>query len=200
MIPDTGMTDAHSSLTSRDKYGIIFDNALSHKNYSAARSAFEKFDEKTQNDKHLSLQYMLACERLGEKSFRKSADRYISLFPEDPTPYLLMMKQYANSKNYGDYGRAVDKLDTLLHIDPFLNYFRGNVMMKQGDLRGASHFYQEAFDYDPGIWQNTEKLVACKVVNNELVQANEAINLYIQTPGYRKDLVEALYADYPALK
>ena len=200
MIPDTGTTDAHSSLTSRDKYGIIFDNALSNKNYSAARSAFEKFDEKTQNDKHLSLQYMLACEHLGEKSFRKSADRYIFLFPDEPTPYLLMMKQYANSKNYGDYGRAIDKLDTLLHIDPFLNYFRGNVIMKLGDLRGASHFYQEAFDYDPGIWQNTEKLVACKVVNNELVQANEAINVYIQTPGYRKDLVEALYADYPALK
>ena len=200
MIPDTGMTDAHSSLTSRDKYGIIFNNALSHKNYSAARSAFEKFDEKTQTDKHLSLQYMLACDHLGEKLFRKSADRYISLFPEEPTPYLLMMKEYANTKNYGDYGRAIDKLDTLLHIDPFLNYFRGNVIMKLGDLRGASHFYQEAFDYDPGIWQNTEKLVACKVVNNELVQANEAINLYIQTPGYRKELVEALYADYPALK
>ena len=190
MIPDTGTTDAHSSLTSRDKYGIIFENALSNKNYSAARSAFEKFDEQTQNDKHLSLQYMLACEHLGEKLFRKSADRYISLFPDEPTPYLLMMKQYADTKNYGDYSRAIDKLDTLLQIDPFLNYFRGNVIMKLGDLRGASHFYQEAFDYDPGIWQNTEKLVACKVVNNELVQANEAINLYIQTPGYRKELVE----------
>jgi hypothetical protein len=69
-----------------------------------------------------------------------------------------------------------------------------------GDLRAALHFYQTVFDYDPGIWQNTEKLVACKVVNNELVQANEAIMLYSQTPGYRKDLVEALYAEYPALK
>jgi hypothetical protein len=69
-----------------------------------------------------------------------------------------------------------------------------------GDLRAGMHFYQEVFDYDPGIWQNTEKLVACKVVNNELVQANEAINLYSHTPGYRKELVEALYADYPVLK
>ena len=72
--------------------------------------------------------------------------------------------------------------------------------MKLHDLRAASHFYQEAFDYDPGIWQNTEKLVDCKVVNNELVQANEAIILYTHTPGYRKDLVEALYKDYPALR
>jgi tetratricopeptide (TPR) repeat protein len=200
LIADSGMTDAHSSLTSKDKYGIIFENALSHKNYSAARSAFEKFDDQTQNDKHLSLQYMLACEHLGEKLFRKSVDRFISLFPEEPTPYLLMMKEYADTRNYGDYGRAIDKLDTLLHIDPFLNYFRGNVVMKLGDLRAALHFYQEAFDYDPSIWQNTEKLVACKVVNNELVQANEAIILYSHTPGYRKELVEALYADYPALR
>jgi hypothetical protein len=56
------------------------------------------------------------------------------------------------------------------------------------------------FDYDPGIWQNTEKLVACKVVNNDLVQAGEAIKVYTHTPGYRKELVEALYADYPVLK
>jgi len=200
LIPDTSTTDAHSSLTSRDKYGIIFDNALSEKNYSVARSAFEKFDEQGQNDKHLSLQYMLACDHLSEKLFRKSVDRYIALFPEEPTPYLLMIKKYVDTKSYADYSRAIDKLDTLLHIDPFLNYLRGNVLMKLGDIRAASHFYQEAFDYDPGIWQNTEKLVACKVVSNELVQANEAIILYSHTPGYRKELVEELYKDYPALR
>ena len=82
LIEDIKTPDAHSSQTSREKYGAIFENALNHKNYSAARSAFEKFDEQTQNDKHLSLQYMLACERLGEKLFRKSADHFISLFPE----------------------------------------------------------------------------------------------------------------------
>jgi tetratricopeptide (TPR) repeat protein len=200
LIADTGITDAHSSLTSRDKYGIIFDNALSQKNYSAARSAFEKFDEQTQNDRHFSLQYMLACKHLSDKVFRKSVVRYISLFPEEATPYLLMVQQYADTKSYGDYSRAIDQLDTMLRIDPFLNYFRGNVEMKLHDMRGALHFYQEAFDYDPGIWQNTEKLVACKVVSNELVQANEAIILYSQTPGYRKDLVEELYKDYPALR
>ena len=143
---------------------------------------------------------MEACEHLGDKLFRKSVDHFISLYPDEPTPYLLMMQSYADTKNIEDYGRAIDKLDTLLQIDPFLNYFRGNVIMKLGDLRGAMHFYQEVFDYDPGIWQNTEKLVACKVVNNELVQANAAINLYKRTPGYRQELVETLYADYPVLK
>jgi len=200
MVPDTGMTDAPSPLTSKSKYQITFENALSEKNYSAARSAFEKFDERNQNDKHLSLLYMQACEHLSEKFFRKSVDHYISLFPDDPTPFLLTMKEYAETKNYRDYSRAIDKLDTLVHIDPFLNYLRGNVLMKLGDLRAASHFYEEAFDYDPSIWQNTEKLVACKVVNNELVQASEAIILYSHTPGYRKELVEELYANYPALR
>ena len=200
LITDSGMTDAHSLLISGNKYGIIFDDAISNKNYSGARSAFEKLDDEARNDKHLSLQYMLACEHLGEKQFRKSADRYISLFPDEPTPYLLLMNEYAKTKNYREYSRAIDKLDTILQIDPFLNYFRGNVVMNLGDLRGAMYFYQKAFDYDPGIWQNTEKLVACEVVNNQLVQANEAITLYSHTPGYRKDLVEELYKDYPALR
>src|SRR5450432_494630 len=200
LIQEIGTPDAHSSMTSREKYGAIFENAFSHKNYSVAKSTFEKFDDQTQNDKHLSFQYMLACQQLNEKSFRKSVDRYISLFPEEPTPYMLMMKEYADTKEYKDYSQAIDKLDTLLHFDPFLDYLRGNVVMKLGDLQTALHFYQETFDYDPGIWQNTEKLVACKVVNNELVQANEAINLYTHTPGYRKELVETLYADYPALR
>ena len=200
LIEDIATPDAHASQTSREKYGVIFENALNRKNYSAARSAFEKFDEPTQNDKHLSLQYMLACQQLGDKLFRKSVDHFTSLFPEEPTPYLLMMNAYVDTKNYGDYSKAIDKLDTMLHFDPFLNYYRGNVVMKLNDLRTALHFYQEVFEYDPGIWQNTEKFVACKVVNNELVQANEAINLYTRTPGYRKEMVEALYATYPALK
>jgi tetratricopeptide (TPR) repeat protein len=200
LIGDMETPDAHYSMTSREKYGAIFENAFSHKNYSAAKSVFEKFDDQTQNDKHLSLQYMLACQQLNEKSFRKSVDHFISLFPEEPTTYMLMMKEYDDTKEYGEYSRAIDKLDTLLHFDPFLNYLRGNVVLKLGDLRAGLHFYQETFDYDPGIWQNTEKLVACKVVSNELVQANEAINLYSHTPGYRKELVETLYANYPALK
>jgi tetratricopeptide (TPR) repeat protein len=200
LIEDMQTPDAHASMTSREKYGAIFENALSLKNYNVARSAFEKFDDQTQNDKHLSVQYMLACQHLSEKLFRKSADHFISLFPEEATPYLLMMSVYADTKEYGDYSRAIDKLDTLVHIDPFLNYLRGNVVMKLGDVQAGQHFYQMVFDYDPGIWQNTEKLVTCKVVNNELVQANEAIKLYSRTPGYRKELVEALYADYPVLK
>ena len=63
---------------------LIFENALNNKNYSVARSAFEKFDEHTQNDKHLSLQYMQACKQLDEKLFRKSVDRFTALFPEEP--------------------------------------------------------------------------------------------------------------------
>lgn len=200
LIETSETPDAHSSLTLREKYESVFENALSHKNYSVARSAFEKFDEQTQNDKHLSFQYMLACEHLSEKLFKKSMDRFIALFPDEPTSYLLMMKEYADTRNFDDYAMAIDKLDTLVHIDPFLNYFRGNVAMKLGDLHAGLHFYQEVFDYDPGIWQNTQKLVTCKIVNNELVQANEAINVYSHTPGYRKELVEALYADYPVLK
>jgi tetratricopeptide (TPR) repeat protein len=200
LMEDTKSPDAHASMTSREKYGSIFENALNNKNYSAARSAFEKFDEQTQNDKHLLLRYMQACQHLGEKSFRKSVDRFITLYPEEPAPYLLMMAAYADTKEYADYGHAIDKLDTALHIDPMLNYFRGNLLMKMSDLSGALHFYELAFEYDPGIWQNTEKLVACKVVSNELVEANDAIKLYCQTPGYKKDLVESLYAAYPALK
>jgi len=200
LMNDIKSPDAHESMTSREKYGSIFENALNNKNYSVARSAFEKFDEQTQNDKHLSLQYMLACKHLGEKLFRKSVDRFTALFPEEPTPYLLMMVAYVDTKDYSEYGGAIDKLDTLLHIDPFLNYFRGNLIMKMGDLEGALHFYELVFEYDPGIWQNTEKLVACKVRNNELVEANDAIKLYSRTPGYKKDLVESLYANFPALK
>ena len=44
-----------------------------------------------------------------------------------------------------------------------------------GDLAGGLHFY-------------------------ELVEANDAIKLYCRTPGYKKDLVESLYANYPVLK
>jgi tetratricopeptide (TPR) repeat protein len=199
-MEDTKSPDAHASMDSREKYGSIFENALNNKNYAVARSAFEKFDDQTQNDKHLSLQYMMACKQLSEKLFRKSVDRFTALFPEEPTPYLLMMATYADTKEYREYGGAIDKLDTLLHIDPFLNYLRGNLVVKMGDLAAGLHFYELAFDYDPGIWQNTEKLVACKVVNNELVEANNAIKLYCRTPGYKKNLVETLYASYPVLK
>ena len=200
LIADKEPRDQHMSLTAKEKYAVIFETALNHKNYSAARSAFEKLDEQTQNEKHLYLQYMMACQHLDQKLYKKALDHYAELFPDEPTPYLLLTAVYADTKEYNKFGIALDRLDSLLSIDPFLNYFRGNVEMKVGNMMEGRDYYQLAFDYDPGIWQNTQKLVICKVTINELVQANEVINVYKRTPGYRKDLVEILYTDYPVLK
>ena len=137
--------DQHRSLTTREKYSGIFENALSNKNYSAARSAFEKFDDATQNDKHLLLQYIGACEHLDKKSYKKSLDRYIALYTDEPMPYLQIVNLYADSKEIDPYALAIDKLDTLLSIDPFLNYLRGNIEMKTGNSVAARDFYRPVF-------------------------------------------------------
>jgi tetratricopeptide (TPR) repeat protein len=200
LIADKEPMDQHMSLTPKEKYVGLFETALNHKNYSAARSAFEKLDEQTQNEKHLYLQYMMACQHLDLKLYKKAVDHYAELFPDEPASYLFLTSIFMNTKEYNRFGMALDRLDSLLSIDPFLNYFRGNIVMKLGKAVAARDYYQLAFDYDPSIWQNTQKLVECKVTINELVQANEVINVYKHTPGYRKDLVEILYADYPVLK
>src|SRR5450432_326706 len=82
LIADKEPQNQHMSLTARDKYEGLFEMALSHKNYNAAKSAFEKLDEQSQNDKHLSLQYMQVCEHVDQKPYKKSIDHYASLFPE----------------------------------------------------------------------------------------------------------------------
>ncbi|PWT74658.1 MAG: hypothetical protein C5B59_10675 [Bacteroidetes bacterium] len=200
LLKDKEPENQHISLTAMDKYLRQFEYGLKVKNYSAARSAFEKLDENAQNDKPVFLKYIQVCEHLDSKTYRKALDQYVALFPDEPTPYLLMTSVYADTKEYDRYISAVDRLDTLLSIDPFLNYFRGNVEMKVGSVRRALDFYQQAFEFDPGVWQNTKALVACKIGNNELVQANTVINQYKQVPGYRKELVESIYQEYPALR
>lgn len=199
-LEDKEPENQHVSLTAKQKYLGQFESGLKLRNYSSARSAFEKLDENTQNDKHILLQYIQVCEHLDLKAYKKALDHYVALFPEEPTPYLLMTSIYAGTKEYDQYISAIDRLDTLLSIDPFLNYFRGNVEMKVGNILQALDFYQHAFEFDPGVWENTKMLVACKIINNELVQANTVIDQYKQVPGYRKELVESIYQEYPALR
>jgi len=200
LIADKDPQDEHKSVTANQKYLGQFETALTRKNYSTARSAFEKLDEETQHDKRILLHYIQACEHSDLKSYKKALNQFVALYPDEPTPYLLMTEIYADTKEYALYSSAIDRLDTLLSIDPFLNYFRGNLEMKAGSVQQALDYYQQAFEYDPGIWQNTKKLVACKVINNELVQANTVINQYKHVPGYRKELVESFYKEYPGLK
>ena len=75
------------------------------KNYSAARSAFEKFDEQTQNDKHLSLQYMLAC----RTSRRK-------IIQEIRGPFYLLISGRAHALSAYDEG--VCRYQKLLRLQP----------------------------------------------------------------------------------
>ena len=200
IIESRQLNTSRGSIGEGDRYLMQFNKAMKDKNYAAARSAFHKLDLPRQQDIHLQTTYLMASKRGDRKAFKKALEDYTDLFPGEITGYVLLSTVYTESKENGLCLDAVNKLDSLVGGDPFLNYLKGNLTLKMGDLGESKEFYLKAFDYDPLVWQNTKQLVSVQVVNNELVQANAVIAEYRRTPGFKQELVDELYENYPVLK
>ena len=93
-----------------------------------------------------------------QKTYRKALDHYMALFPgraDTVSADDCRICRYERVWPLCDGHRQAGTV--CCPSIPFLNYFRGNIEMKMGDVRKGRDFYQMAFEYDPGIWQEYPK-------------------------------------------
>ncbi len=114
-----------------------------------AMAIYDALPESLKKDKTVMLNRLRATQPLDDAAYALALDEYIALFPGDPSIDLQAIDANVMKKKYDDAIRSVDRVDSALGGDPFLDSIRSNIKQLAGDSQAAAALLEKAIAADP---------------------------------------------------
>src|SRR4030095_9414610 len=74
--------------------------------------------------------------------YKKALDEFEKIYANDPSAQLSLIDAYILRRDYPKALKAIDIIDTALHTDPFLNYFRALIVSQMNDVERAIQYLE----------------------------------------------------------
>jgi tetratricopeptide (TPR) repeat protein len=168
--------------------------------YGAAKEEFDSLDSKMQNEQTMQTLHIQICKQIDDFVYESALDRFGKLFPDAPNTYLLKMDLYYRKGDYPGYQAAIDRLDTIVGIDPWLNLLRGNLMLQEARWEKALTYYEKAYAYDVSNVSSVQGLVYAYAKLDMYDAAKKLIAEYRKTAKFREEDIAYLYGMFPSLQ
>jgi hypothetical protein len=140
------MTDKLADMTPDDQQKILhirkINELIEGGNPEDAAGYYNQLPNDLRTQKLFQLIHLRIAQKLGDTVYLAALNEYKTNFPHDPNLGLLMLDAYVMEKDYSSALAAINRLDTALHKDPFLDYYRG-LVYKLMDDPGRSRFCLE---------------------------------------------------------
>jgi tetratricopeptide (TPR) repeat protein len=170
------------------------------KDYPGIKDFFEKSDSKMKDDKGMYLIYVICCKKVDVKKYQEVLEHYIAHFPDAASGYLMMIDLYHTEKDPAKGLVAIEKLDSLIGKDPFLDYYRGRCYDMQGKRAESIRCFETTYKLDPSFERNTIRLIVGYAANKENDKAKTLIGEYKKSPVFAQEDLDAVYTRFPDLK
>jgi tetratricopeptide (TPR) repeat protein len=168
--------------------------------YGAAKEEFDSLDPKMQNEQMMQNLHIQICKQIDDFVYESALDRFGKLFPDAPNTYLLKMDLYYRKGDYPGYQAAIDRLDTIVGIDPWLDVLRGNLMLQEARWEKALTYYEKAYAYDTANVSSVQGLVYAYAKLDMYDAAKKVIAEYRKTAKFREEDIAYLYRMFPSLQ
>ena len=170
------------------------------KDFAGIKQFFENNDSKMKEDKGMYLFYVNACKLVDANKYQEVLEHYITHFPDAASGYLMMIDLYYTKKDPVKGLASVEKMDSLIGKDTFLNYYRGRCYDMLGRKEETVRCFEATYRYDPLFERNTIRLIVAYAVNKENDKAKTVIGEYKRTPAFAPENLDAVYSRFPDLK
>jgi tetratricopeptide (TPR) repeat protein len=170
-------------------------------NYKGFIKFYDSLNDDFKKNKAVQIIYIIACKKVDLLSdrYKMALENYAAIFPDDASTPLFMIDFYFLTKDYDKALSAINKLDSFVN-DPFLNFFRANVYLVQGDKKQAMIYYDSVFEKYRTASYTIKNLVMLHMNAGEKSIAKTDLEIYKKTDGFKQQYVDELYSTYPELK
>jgi len=189
-----------AKLSETDRSLLKLTELKNQKEYAAAKQVYDQLDRRVQESKAVQVIYIEICRHLGDSLYDQALEHFAVAFPDAPNAYLVMIDLYYAEKDYEKSLAVVNKLDSLVGKDAFLDLYRGNFYKKMGKKDEALNCYQRLYLSDPTLAINTRTLIITYAQANRYDDAKKVIGEYKQTSGFQETDLDKIYSAFPALK
>jgi hypothetical protein len=165
-----------------------------------ALEAFNKISADLRIQKSFQIIYIEITSKIDNELYSKAIEEYKNSFPNEPNIYLMLVDNYILNKQFDKAIFCINKVDSMINKDPFLDYYRGLVYNSKGDSKMAQQHFEAAYKDIPGFDDNVIELIAHYADNNQLAKSKQLLAEYKADKKRNQEKLENLYFSYPQLK
>jgi tetratricopeptide (TPR) repeat protein len=129
-----------------------------------ALAVYDRLPPSVQKDKLFLIQRVKFAQVLDEATYLESLERFRALHPRDPAADIFAADAFCLSKQYDKAIAAIDRLDTLVGGDPYLNVFRAGCHLDAGRPEKAREAARAAIEKMPNMLPGYVALVQADLV------------------------------------
>jgi hypothetical protein len=152
------------------------------------------------NQKLFQLIHLRIAQKLGDTPYLAALNEYKTNFPQDHNLGLLMLDAYVMEKDYSSALGAINRLDTALHKDPFLDYYRGLIYKLMEQPTQSRVCLEQLHNSMPQFGKGTVELLANYVNAGYPDSAAMLIRQAQADSNITTEQLEAIKAAYPAIQ
>jgi tetratricopeptide (TPR) repeat protein len=158
------MTDKLADMTPDDQQKILhirkINELIEGGNPEDAGGYYDQLPVDLKKQKLFQLIHLRIAQKLGDTAYLAALNEYKTDFPQDPNLGLLMLDAYVMEKDYSSALGAVNRLDTALHKDPFLDYYRGLIYKLMEDPTQSRICLEQLHNSMPRFGKGVVELLA----------------------------------------
>ncbi len=200
------MTDLTNNVVGTEKQNEFIlkvnniKKSIAIKNYEEAYKQFNDLPTNIKNSKIIKILSLEIAEKISDSAYSKALEDLEFSFANEPNMYLVLIDAYFVKKEYSKALVAINKVDSLIDNDPFLDYYRGLTYKTSGDEKKAEKCFINLTQNMPEFLQSYDELISYYADKNDKENAIYYFKKYKEIKTADKSEIEAYQSIYPFLK
>ena len=163
---------------------LVFNNE-----HQKAKNIYNKLSPELKSQKTVQIMNVIICAQLDESSYIEAIENYKTNFPGEANLYLILVDRYLLKKDYEKSLECVNKVDSLLGKDPFLDYYRAlisNTMERPDESR---KYLEQLHLNMPGFGSGVLELIANYITAGMNDKAKLLVAEYEKNEKFNQELL-----------
>jgi len=178
----------------------LIKNYINANDYQKANQLFETLPAVIKEQKLHKLIYIQIASGLGTEKYLAALNKFQEEYPDAPNMYLLMLDAYFLKKDFPAALRSVNRLDSLINKDPFLDYYRALIYKESKDDSSKMACLEQLHQNLPKFGYGTLELINAYAEANQLDKAVALTRQYTKSKNADTLTLAALYLVHPGFR
>lgn len=174
---------------------LVMDNE-----FSKAYDYYQTLPEDIKNERAVQLMYLQVCKGYSDEKYLQALNDFQARYPNDPNLDLLMIDAYIMSKQFPRAISSINKLDSFINKDTFLDYFRGLIYKMDNKNDTARIYLEQLYKNYPEFDDGVLELIANYITSGMDDKANALIKVYERNPKFDQSTLTYYLASQPQFK
>ena len=169
-------------------------------NYEEALDEYHKLPLEIKNAKNFRMTYLQIMSGISDSAYKKALSEFEVQYRNEPNMYLSLLDVYFVNKEYDQALVAINKVDSLINKDTYLDYYRGLMRKTQERYPEAITYFEQASQHHPDKSEIWIQLIDLYMNNQQEAKAKATYAKLKTSPSYKSRDYQILELSYPELR